>query len=242
MLLYIQSKLSIEPGDNKDDDKSTVMADDLMVTSASNKNYYNTYKNNKDSIVLLGFPLSKQVFGTSICLLGVLILTPDSLLIRLTASKVPLWSLIFFRYLFVSLSCCVLLVLKERNNVFATIATTGRYGVMAGFVWGVSNFLVTVALLTANAANVLVILAANPLFSAVFSYVVLKEVVKVHTILASLVCFGAILLIFFTAEEDSSSSSGGGLEGMVGTMCALGACVSMSLYFTLLRVAEEKDG
>eukprot|EP01031_Cornospumella_fuschlensis_P024003 gene24003-29050_t len=196
-------------------------------------------------LTLFGLPVSKQVFGTSICLLGVLVVSPDSLLLQLVVSDVPLWSIVLFRYLFLTIACCLVLLWRDRSRSWNTITSTGKLGVLSAFAWGISNFLITVALLVADAANCLVILAANPMFSALFSYFILKEVAKIHTILASLVCFGAILLIFFTAQQGNSSAASPDEDASVavlGTFCALGACISQSLYFTLLRIAEEKDG
>ena len=63
----------------------------------------------------------------------------------------------------------------------------GLIGVLAGIVWGIQNFLITYAFQKTAAANVLVIVAANPMFSAILSYFLLNEKAPVRTILASIV-------------------------------------------------------
>ena len=63
-------------------------------------------------------------------------------------------------------------------------------------LWGASNMLFTSAIQLTAVANVLVIVASNTVFSSIFSYLLLGEVIPIRMIVTSIICFGAIALIF----------------------------------------------
>lgn len=56
--------------------------------------------------------------------------------------------------------------------------------------------LFTAAIQHTAVANVLVIVASNAVFSSIFSYLLLKEIIPLRMWVTSFVCFGAIALIF----------------------------------------------
>ena len=72
----------------------------------------------------------------------------------------------------------------------------GPFGWGAGMLWGASNMLFTSAIQLTAVANVLVIVASNTVFSSIFSYLLLGELIPIRMIVTSLICFGAIALIF----------------------------------------------
>lgn len=92
----------------------------------------------------------------------------------------------------------------------------------------------TAAVESTVAANVLVILASNPIFSAIFSYLLLEEVMPLRTIITCIICFGAIILIF-------SSQLGGSSNTIEGNMYALIASVTLGEYLVLIRLAEKYE-
>ncbi|RYH15295.1 EamA family transporter [archaeon] len=183
-----------------------------------------------------GMIFSEHSIGTIMCLVGVLILTPDTLLLRML-SDIPIFPIIFFRHLLITASCTTVLLLYQKTNTLQKIKAIGKTGFLAGVVWGISNFLITYAFLTANVGNVLVILASNPMFSAILSYFLLGEVVKLHTFIASLVCFAAIVVISITAIGSNSDS-----QAIIGILAAIGSTITLSLYFVLIRVTEKVNG
>ena len=73
---------------------------------------------------------------------------------------------------------------------------TGLFGWVAGLIWGASNMLFTAAVQRTAVANVLVIVASNTVFSSVFSYMLLGELIPLRMWITSFICFGAIALIF----------------------------------------------
>ncbi|RYG95341.1 EamA family transporter, partial [archaeon] len=153
--------------------------------------------------------LSKHSIGTLICLLGVLILTPDAILLR-KLSHLPNYTVVFFRFVLLTSTCTSILLAYDRTNIYRRLQSISKLGALAALIWGISKFLITIALQTASVGSVLVILAANPMFSALFSYLILGEVIKMHTFMASIVCFVAILVIFVSELE--GAGAGGGEE------------------------------
>eukprot|EP01038_Epipyxis_sp_PR26KG_P008812 gene8812-11899_t len=183
---------------------------------------------------LSSIDLSNQFKGTLYCLIGILVLTPDSLLVR-HVSNIPDFTVMFYRFGIFTFTIAVVFIYKEKWNAFQKLKEIGYLGLLAGLVWGGSNFLITYAFQTTAIANVLVINASNPMFSALFSWLMLREHIPWRTIIAGLICFGAIILIF-------SGEIGKNGSNLVGVVCALGAAISIGLYFTLLRIASQYDG
>jgi drug/metabolite transporter (DMT)-like permease len=109
----------------------------------------------------------------------------------------------------------------------------GWIGFGAGILWGFSNIAFTVALQNTEVATVLIILASNPMFSVVFSYLLLGESTNMRTAITGLVCFGCIAFIFY----QSVASADYGQRSLVGVICAVLAASSFGLYFVLIRVA-----
>ena len=137
-----------------------------------------------------------------------------------------------------TITMIILTFLLEGKNTMRNIVSVGRIGFFAGLVWGASNLLITYAFQTTSVANVLVIVSANPLFSAIFSIILLKESIPYRTILASLVCLGAIVLIF-------SGELANGTGSIVGVVSSIGASVTLGLYFVLIRLGmltESSNG
>lgn len=126
-------------------------------------------------------------------------------------------------------------ILRERRHTIEKFKEIGKVGVLASISWGAANFFFTTAVQQTAVANVLVINASNPMFSAILGLLLLKERIPIHTIICCVVCFGAILLIFST-ELGSDSNN------LVGMICALLSSVLMGLYFVLLRVASKYEG
>ena len=56
--------------------------------------------------------------------------------------------------------------------------------------------LFTAAIQNTAVANVLVIVASNTVFSSIFSYLLLGELIPIRMFVTSAICFGAIALIF----------------------------------------------
>ena len=180
---------------------------------------------------------SNQTKGTVLCVFGTLILSPDTLLLRLV-SNVDGYVVQFYRYA-ISGTIFLMLVfaLNGHQNFIQTFRNLKLVGLIAGLVFGISNFLFTEAVQSTAVANVLVINATNSAFSAILSYFLLGEKIDIKTFMTIIVCFGSITLIF--ADNLTSSNSTSDIKGII---CALFASITFGSYFAILRYASKVSG
>ena len=171
--------------------------------------------------------ISSRTRGTLYAVIGVLALTPDSLLIREVA-HVPNFTVMFYRNLAFGVTMFMQLVVTEKANTINTLKALGWWGTFAGLIVGASNLFIVLAFQQTAIANVLVILASNPIFAAIFSAILLRETMDLRTTLTCVVCIGAIVLIF-------AGELGGGTTGVSGLLYAVASSVTFGLYFALLR-------
>jgi drug/metabolite transporter (DMT)-like permease len=124
--------------------------------------------------------------GSVLCLIGVLCLTPDTLLLRSVGSNVPMSTILFVKFAAGAAFLSVYFQLQYGRTVLKQFKDLGFVGIGAGVMLGIANYFFTMAILTGVVANVLVIVACNSLFSALFSYALFNETMKLRT---SVTCF-----------------------------------------------------
>jgi drug/metabolite transporter (DMT)-like permease len=174
---------------------------------------------------------SRQLRGTLVTALGVLTLTPDTLMIRLV-HDVDDFTVQFYRYMLNGLTLLFIYLIYNKGDL-RKFGALGWTGVLAGLLWGVSNLTFTWAVQSTAVANVLVILAGGNLsFTSILSYLILGERIPLYTMVACLCAFAAILLTF----SDQLAGKSGQWQGNV---LALFASLTLALYFVLVRLAGE---
>jgi drug/metabolite transporter (DMT)-like permease len=174
--------------------------------------------------------LSRHTKGLLITVVGVVLISPDSLLIRLIDAD--RWSILFWRGFLIAASFGTMVVFTSGKESLARVRSIGRVGVLLAFLTGTASVLFVLAIATANVANVLVILSTTSLFSAIFSAVVFGERIARATWIASVVVVLALALVF-----------AGQLAGaeLWGTALALGAVLLLSSNLALLRAHQPPD-
>ncbi|MFO7858947.1 MAG: DMT family transporter [Ectothiorhodospiraceae bacterium] len=168
--------------------------------------------------------------GTLLATMGVVALSFDALLVRLAVADAA--TVIYWRGLFMALAMTG--VLRAWRGVW-TWQSLRRSGWAAGATsagFAATLVLFVLAVLNTRVANVVVILAAVPLFAALLSGVFLREWVPPRTWVAMALCVAGILLVF-----------GGSLDfgGWLGDLFALGAALAAASNFTLLRRSPGTD-
>ncbi len=131
--------------------------------------------------------LSNQMKGIFFCLVGVLSISPDALFYRLEGD-LPNYTVMFNKYA-TMVAAFVIMLISDSNggNIFSKFSNLGLLGFFAGAILGVDHIFFTLALQTGIVGNVLVIVASNSLFSAVFSYFFFGDPLKSRTLIACLV-------------------------------------------------------
>lgn len=146
---------------------------------------------------------SPLIKGYLLALLGIFILSPDALLIRLLGDN-PL-QISVYRGILAGSMVLVYNQFLDRRSLYAQLAPVGAFWVIItsivvgvsqlGFVFGISN---------ANVTDVLVIIAFAPLASAFMSAIFLGEKVNIITWAATLVCGIGLAILFGQSDSDSS--------------------------------------
>jgi len=165
------------------------------------------------------------VKGYLLALLGVFILSPDAVLIRLVGDNPLLISA--WRGVIGGSMVLIYNQFLDRRNLFQQLRPVGVWWVLVtivfngssqiGFVYGVSH---------TNASDVLVIIAFAPLVSAFLSAIFLAEEVKLRTWIATLVCGVGLAILF------SQSNSG---SQWLGIVAAVICAITLAAQFVVMR-------
>jgi drug/metabolite transporter (DMT)-like permease len=171
--------------------------------------------------------LPDHIKGLSIATLGVLVLTPDSMLVRLIG--LDSWSMVFWRGLLNMLVLTLALIVTYRGRTLALFLAIGRSGLAITALFSTGSVLFILALHNTSVANTLVIVAATPLITAILSWLFLAEPVPRRTWLAILAAFAGIAILV------SDSPRGGTLAG---DLAALGTAACLAAAMALIRRAK----
>ena len=143
--------------------------------------------------------LSDKQKGIGLSLLGVLIITPDSLFIRLI--NIPSWELLFYRGLIPFVCLFIALIIYYKKNFVHSLIITGFSGLLYAFLVALGNVTFVISIQNTNVANTLVMIALTPFATAVLSSVFLKEHPSKKMWLTIIACFIAILFIFYDSYQ-----------------------------------------
>ena len=168
--------------------------------------------------------------GFAMAIVGIVVVSPDSLLVRLIETDV--WTLLFWRGLLSALALGVFLVARHRSATPEILRTIGRLDVVAAFLLAASMVLFVIAIRLTTVANTLVIFATMPLFAAGLGRVFLREAVPRQTWIAVATVLAGIAVIF-------AGSLGGG--NPVGDLSAIGAAFSFAGALVICRRTRAVD-
>ena len=170
------------------------------------------------------FISSDHAKGLLITALGVLFISPDTLLIRLVAMDV--WTLGLWRGLLQAVGIAGLLLCIYGSRTPALFRAIGWTGLVLAVIFALNTLVFLTAILNTKAANVLVIVATAPLFAAAYSYLFLKEAVAPRTWLAILAAIAGVSLLVW---------DGLGHGTLFGEAMALLAAILLGAKFTIIR-------
>lgn len=165
-----------------------------------------------------------------ISLLGVFVLSPDSLLIRL--ADLGDFTLIFYRGLFPSIAITLLLMLYYRREFMPVVMAIGWAGMLNGVLFASTNITFIYSIQTTSVANTLVILSSAPIFAAILSLIILKENQRPITWLVIGLSFISIFIIGLGSYGNS---------GLSGDLFALACAVTTGSSAVLVRYKKDID-
>lgn len=172
--------------------------------------------------------ISDHLRGILLTTAGVVILSPDAILIRFL--KADTLTVIFWRGIVFAIGIVILMLLLYRKDTVKQFIKVGKSGLLIGFVFGLSTLCFTYAIQNTSISNTLVIYSTSPMFAALFSWVFLKEKIKLITWVAMFIITGAIMAIM---------SNSLGSTGFLGDIGALGTSIFSAISFTITRRYKE---
>ena len=138
----------------------------------------------------------KQLYlkGLCIAITGVIVLSFDALLIRLSGTSGI--TAVFYRALFTFISITTIFFTTQKKKSIQTLKDGGLPMVLSGIMWGISGMGFTLGVQTAGAANTLVLIALAPLFASAFASIFYKSRPSVVTIIAAVIAIIGIWYIY----------------------------------------------
>jgi drug/metabolite transporter (DMT)-like permease len=164
--------------------------------------------------------------GLLITLIGVVFVVPDSIMVRLMSSDPMVTA--FWRSLTAGIFVAIFVLLTMRDEVMKTITQMGRAGWIYCVLIGTTSPAFVLAVQNTSVANVVLIFASMPVFSALLSFLILSERPSRQLLLTSSFVFVGLAII-------GLGSSGGADANWIGDLWAVYIVIAFSLALTLLR-------
>ena len=161
---------------------------------------------------------------------GVLILTPDSLLIRLIDAD-P-WAFMFWRGVFNALGLALMMMIRFRTRLISKTLEIGVGGFLVSVVFAINAVGFVVAIAETTVANVLLIVSIAPLIAAVIGRFLMDDEIAPRTWAAIVIAIGGIVVIV---------EGGFGSGRLVGDIAALIKAIGLGVHFCLVRSYRPID-
>ncbi len=171
--------------------------------------------------------LSTHAYGFLITLLGVLILCPDTLLIRLIqAEGASQWTIAFWRGVLTAVGLMVFYRFAEGEGALGRFFRIDRWVIAAAITMGLQALAFILSVANTSVANTLIIVATGPLFTALFAWAFLGERPPLRTWITIAAAFTGMLVIFY---HDLGSVS------LLGDALALVTAIGLGVTFVIVR-------
>ncbi|MDU8926385.1 DMT family transporter [Alisedimentitalea sp. MJ-SS2] len=151
--------------------------------------------------------MSDQVKGLLITLVAVLFVVPDSLFVRLIGAEPLVIS--FWRGGISGALILAWIVVTQGVRPIREVMGTGWYGVLFAFATGVSGVFFVLAVSMTSVANVVLIIAAMPVFAAVYSRIFLAEPIRARMLITiAVVAMGLAVIAYGSGETEHAHWKG----------------------------------
>ncbi|MCM2563109.1 DMT family transporter [Lutimaribacter sp. EGI FJ00015] len=151
--------------------------------------------------------MSDQLKGLTITALGVLMVVPDSLFVRLIEADALV--IAFWRNMIAGVLLVVGVLVWQGTRPYRALPGTGIYGVIYAVAVGCAGIMFPLAISLTSVANVVFTLAAMPVFAAIYSRIFLGESISRRMVLTMLaVAVGLSLLAYGSGETEGAHWTG----------------------------------
>ncbi len=168
--------------------------------------------------------------GLILSFIGVLILSPDSLLIRLV--DLDDFSLIFYRSALPIVTIFIFLIYTYQEAFVKSFYLIGVPGIIYAILYAITHICFVYSIQNTAVANTLVLIASAPIFAALFSVFILKEIPSLFTWIVILIAMLAMIIIGVGSFTTT---------GLYGDLMALVVAIGMGFSMVLVRLFKNKD-
>jgi len=174
--------------------------------------------------------LNNQQKGSLLAFIAVFLITPDSLLIRL--SNIETWGMLFYRGAIPFVVVLIGTLLFYKKNFVKALLGVGYPGIFYIFSFAICNITFLISIQNTNVANTLVMIALAPMLSAILGAIFLKETPDKKTWIAIIVTFVSCVYIFYDSLK---------LGNFYGDFFGLVTAFGLACNANLARYAKNRD-
>ena len=181
---------------------------------------------------------NERMTGLLYAFSGIFLMSFDTLLIRL--ADVSGWDAAFYRGFFIFLMTGFIFITKNKTGS-VRIIVSGRIPLLvSGILWGLGGLFFVLSIKLTIAANTLVLLSLSPVFAALFSYLLMKELIAKKTWAAITVAVAGVSVIF--SGDIGSGNTAGNIIGLLVPICIAFNLTLMRKYPDINRTAAVVIG
>ena len=173
---------------------------------------------------------SDQQKGSLLAFVAVMLITPDSILIRL--STIETWGMLFYRGAIPFVVVLVGLIFFYKNNLVKALINIGYPGIFYVISFSICNITFIISIQNTNVANTLVMIAMAPMLSAILGSIFLKEVPDRKTWVAIIITLIAVTYIFHDSIE---------MGNFYGDLFGIITAFGLACNAVIARYAKNRD-
>ena len=174
--------------------------------------------------------LNNQQKGSLLAFIAVFLITPDSLLIRL--SNIETWGMLFYRGAIPFVVVLIGTLFFYKKNSLKAFFGIGYPGIFYIFSFAVCNITFIISIQNTNVANTLVMIALAPMLSAILGAIFLKEAPDKKTWIAIIITFASCIYIFYDSLN---------LGNFYGDFFGLVTAFGLACNANIVRYAKDRD-
>ena len=174
--------------------------------------------------------LSSQKKGSLLAFIAVMLITPDSILIRL--SNIETWGMLFYRGAIPFVVVLVGLIFFYKNNLLKALINIGYPGIFYVISFSICNITFIISIQNTNVANTLVMISMAPMLSAILGSIFLKEVPDRKTWFAIFITLIAVTYIFHDSIE---------MGNFYGDLFGIITAFGLACNAVIARYAKNRD-
>ena len=174
--------------------------------------------------------LSSQHKGSLLAFIAVILITPDSILIRL--STIETWGMLFYRGAIPFVVVLIGLIFFYKNNLFKALINIGYPGIFYVISFSICNITFIISIQNTNVANTLVMIAMAPMLSAILGSIFLKEVPDRKTWIAIIITLISVTYIFHDSIE---------MGNFYGDLFGIITAFGLACNAVIARYAKNRD-